>query len=103
MHKYISLNQAIDLLPIRPAISTIYRWCTCGHTINGTKEAIQLEHVYIGRRLFTTEQWLEDFITRCKAARQAAQEKRRFGKPDRYIYRYLAQAEADIILRKAGI
>ena len=54
MRKYLTLAEAAQLLPHRPAASTLWRWSVKGFYIRAVDEIIRLQHVHIGRRIFTT-------------------------------------------------
>lgn len=56
--RYLTLNEARALLPGRPSLSSIWRWCVEGN------RGIQIQHVRVGRRIFITEGALDDW---CKA------------------------------------
>jgi hypothetical protein len=59
----VSLNEAVDLLPGRPHLSTLRRWC--GRGVRG----VRLETVVVGGRRFTSRVAIEQFIERTTAAR----------------------------------
>jgi hypothetical protein len=63
----ISLADARDFLPNRPDISTLFRWCTPG--VRG----ITLEHVRIGKRIYTSREAVQRFITRTTEAETSGQ------------------------------
>ena len=102
MRKYVTLAEAAQLLPNRPAACTLWRWCVKGFYIRAVDEIIRLRHVHIGRRIFTTEQWLEQFIDDLSAARDA-ERKCQASRPGRKVDRILELYKADSILRRAGI
>jgi hypothetical protein len=56
----ITLSQARELLPTRPDISTLFRWCVTG--IRG----VRLEYWRVGSRLLTTAEALEAFNRRLR-------------------------------------
>ena len=60
----INLNQAAKLLPNRPHISTLWRWCRKG--VNG----VRLDYWRAGRRILTTPEALEQFCARLAEADQ---------------------------------
>ena len=53
---YIPLSAASKLIPGRPAISTLHRWCTRG--VRGVK----LANIRIGSRRFTTQDAIDEFV-----------------------------------------
>ncbi|MEE9296082.1 MAG: DUF1580 domain-containing protein [Phycisphaerae bacterium] len=63
----IDLNAAAKLLPNRPHISTLWRWCRKG--VNG----IRLDYWRAGRRILTTPEALERFCTRLAEADRAGE------------------------------
>jgi len=57
---YLTLAQAARLMPGTPAPSTIWRWARKGiAAADGGR--VRLQHVRMGRRVFTTGQWLAKF------------------------------------------
>ena len=58
--KLVSMTEAAKILPLvdgkKPHLSTIFRWMKIG--IRG----VQLEHIYIGRKLCTSEEALQRFF-----------------------------------------
>ena len=74
MNMYITLDEATELLPIKPNRSTIWRWCARGIYVRGVDEVVRMKFVRIGRKLFTTADWVEEFIHRLTAATMATHE-----------------------------
>ena len=103
MRKYVTLQQAAALLPVKVCVSTIRRWCARGVYVPTVKEVIRLQYVFIGRRMATTPEWLEEFIDRLKAARMTERQWRSGGRPGSKFQRFMELCEADIVLRRAGI
>ena len=66
-----------------------------------TKRVVRLEHVNIGRRLFTTKKWVEEFIAELTAAKACHPEG--IPKTATKKQRLRELQEADEILRRAGI
>jgi hypothetical protein len=63
----ISLAQAAELLPTKPHLSQLHRWCEAGFDLNhGRRDVppnvIYLESWWIGRRRVTTRDALERFV-----------------------------------------
>lgn len=56
MKNYISLREAARQLPGRPHLSTCHRWAEKG--VNG----IFLETIKVGRRRFTTQEAIDQFL-----------------------------------------
>ena len=52
----IPLSAASKLIPGRPTISTLHRWCTRG--VRGVK----LENIRVGSRRFTTQDAIDEFV-----------------------------------------
>ena len=102
MRKYLTLAEAAQLLPRTLATCTVWRWCVKGFYIRFVDEIIRLRHVRIGRKMFTTEEWLEQFIDDLSAAREA-ERRCRASRPGRKVDRILQLYEADSVLRQAGI
>ena len=69
MQEYITLEEAAAKLPGKPAMCTVWRWARRGLRVNQANVVVKLQVVYIGRKLCTTEQWLEDFFRRVTEAR----------------------------------
>lgn len=61
LQSLLSLKEARDLLPGKPDLSTIFRWALYGC------RGVRLQHLRIGRRLYTREEWLNRFITELTA------------------------------------
>jgi len=101
MRKYLTLAEAAQLLPRPPVSATLWRWCVKGFYIRYVDKIIRLRHVRIGRKMFTTEEWLEQFVDDLSAAREA-ERKCRTSRPGRKVDRILQLYEADGILRQAG-
>ena len=101
MEDYIRLDEAAKLVPGKPAPATLWRWCTVGITIRAADEVVRLRFVRIGRKFFTTADWLDEFIHRATAVTLRALVKDRPRKVSRDRLRQLA--EADEILARAGI
>jgi hypothetical protein len=100
MRQYITLEEAAKLTPATVSPCTLWRWCAKGFYISGAKQLVRLQHVCVGRRMFTTEQWLEEFIVTLSAAKELArQARKRPGKLERLLEVYHAEA----VLRRAGI
>lgn len=57
----ISLSQAVDFVPRRPHVATVWRWATKG--VRG----VRLATVIIGGRRMVTPAALEDFLQRLNA------------------------------------
>jgi hypothetical protein len=53
---YMPLNEVAKRLPGHPHISTIHRWVSDG--VRG----VRLRSQRIGNRVFTTEEWIDEFI-----------------------------------------
>lgn len=101
MKNYISLHEAATRLPVPVAKSTLWRWCTKGFYIPAAKHIVRMQHVNIGRKMFTTEQWVEQFIDDLTAVKALQREAK--GKKPGKLERPLELYEADAILRRAGI
>lgn len=64
------LARASELLPGRPSVNCIWRWCRRGLLgRNGVR--IRLQHVRVGGKIFTSREWITDF-TRQLAESDAA-------------------------------
>jgi len=103
MTNYISLAEAAELLPTRPAACTVWRWCTKGLYVRRTGQVVRLRCVFIGRKMFTTPDSVEEFIHRLTAARMGRYEPVIDRKRPPHGHEPLSQAEVDEILREAGI
>ena len=98
MQQYLKLSDAAKLTPLEVSPCTVWRWCVKGFYIKAAKKTLRLEHVVIGRRLLTTQEWIDRFIAEITAARVAIREKKP-GKFERLMELY----EAEATLRRAGI
>jgi len=104
MLNYITLREAAGILPGAPSVCTLWRWCRQGLRVRGTDRVAWLKHVYIGRRLYTSSEWLQEFLDELAAPTAStcpATVTLRWGNrsPDRR--RQIAEAER--ILEEAGI
>jgi len=63
----LKINEALDLVPGRPHLSTLWRWCHRG--VRG----IKLETVLIGGTRFTSREALQRFFDRTTAAADGVQ------------------------------
>jgi hypothetical protein len=54
--KLLSLSEAAELLPNRPHVSTLWRWCRRG------VKGVRLRTLIVGGRRYTTPSFLEDFV-----------------------------------------
>ena len=58
---YISLAEAAEKTPGKPTAATVWRWARKGLSArNGAN--VKLQHVRVGGRVYTTEQWLNEFF-----------------------------------------
>lgn len=103
MDEYITLQEAAELLPTKPAQSTIWRWCARGIYVRGADQIVRMQFVRIGRKMFTTSDWLEEFIHRLTATTMAAHEEWMDRHKKLRPGRLRQLAEADEILARAGI
>ena len=100
MLTYLTLKEAAEVLPGHPTPCTVHRWCRRGVPVRGTSRRAKLKHIYVGRRMFTSREWVEDFLAALDADSRGGTIRRR--RPSR-AGRKRALAEADAILREAGI
>ena len=103
MRKYLTLREASELLPSKPAVATVWRWARRGVEVPEINTLVRLQYAWIGRRVFTTAEWLDDFIDRMTAARTAQEMCRAGGRDGRKWREFIRLAEADIVLRRARI
>lgn len=97
----ITLTDARNLVPGRPDVATLWRWAMKG--VGGVK----LETERWGRRLFTTEQWLNEFQTTlreraCCAPAAASSQSPRQPRPRTSTRREQQIAAAEKRLESAG-
>lgn len=62
----LSLAQAARLIPSRPHVSTLWRWC--GRGVRG----VRLRTVIVGGRRYTTAAYVADFVAELSASPEAA-------------------------------
>ena len=103
MRKYLTMAQAAELLPIKRSAATLWRWCVKGVYVPRVNTIVRLQHVYVGRRLMTTEAWIEEFFDQLTLARDAERKLRVVGKPGSKYDRIMELYKADATLRRAGI
>lgn len=100
MLTYLTLKEASEVLPGNPHPCTVYRWCRQGVPVRGTSGRTELRHIYVGRRMFTSQEWIEEFLAALNADRPGAEIRgRRLPRAGRKS----SLAEAEAILRRAGI
>ena len=58
--QYLTVSEAAKSAPGRPSASAVWRWCRRGIVVNG--ERLFLEHIRVGKRLFTSKEWLQEFF-----------------------------------------
>lgn len=59
--RYLTLEEAVQLVPRHPSAGTIWRWIRRGvWTRHGGN--VRLRHVRIGGRVYTTEDWIRQFL-----------------------------------------
>ena len=58
---YITLAEAANLAPGRPHPSTIWKWARRGFQTRAG-ELVRLQHLRVGKRIYTTEHWIDDFL-----------------------------------------
>ena len=100
MLTYLTLKEASEVLPGKPHHCTVYRWCHRGVPIRGARQRAKIRHIYVGRRMFTSQEWIEEFLAALSTDRPDADIRRR--RPSR-AGRKGSLAEAEAILREAGI
>jgi len=103
MTRYLSLAEAAASLPTRPAVCTVWRWCVKGLHVRKTGQTVKLRCVFIGRKMFTTPDSVEEFIHRLTAARLGPFEPVLERKRPPHGHQPMSQAEVDEILREASI
>ena len=59
---YLTMAEAAKLTPGRPEANTVWRWARRGLKVRGRNEKLWLQHVRVGGRIFTTEDWLYEFF-----------------------------------------
>ena len=56
----ISLTEATKISPGRPSTNCVWRWCRKGVRARGGTR-VRLRHVRVGGKIFTSQQWLDEF------------------------------------------
>lgn len=91
---WITLEKAGELLPDPKHASTLWRWHRNGYRCrNGL--SVQLQARRIGKRMFTTQAWMEEFIRAVNENDLDRQQEEQLRIPD--------HATADAMLRAAGM
>lgn len=98
---YLTLAEAAQKTPGRPTSSTIWRWARHGLTLRNGRE-VHLQYVRVGGRMYTTEQWLADFMEAVTAADLEDVPLRHPNRQPRSEYVRHSAREADRALREAG-
>lgn len=57
---YITLTQAAKMAPGRPSINCLWRWARKG-VLARSGQRVRLQHLRIGGKIFTTEEWVRHF------------------------------------------
>lgn len=105
---WLTLTEARALVPGRPNVSTLFRWCRDGVSIGGQR--VRLEFVRAGRRFFITREAIGRFLEAQSAADLAAHDAQAVvggmellpkGRTEKRRGREIAAARAR--LEKAGI
>ncbi|MGD8453620.1 MAG: hypothetical protein PVJ57_17540 [Phycisphaerae bacterium] len=79
---FMTLEEATRWIPRRFSAATIWRWIRYGLTTSsGT--VVKLRHLQIGRRMFTTAAWLQEFFDALTAAADQAFQGRSKRRPQR--------------------
>jgi len=73
--EYLTLPQAAKACPSRTHESALYRWIVKG-VLSRSGARIKLEHLRVGRKMFTTREWLFTFFRELAAANVAYAEQR---------------------------
>lgn len=96
---YLTLTEAARLTPRRPTAGTIWRWARRGVRARDGR-TIRLQHVRVGGRVYTSEQWLRSFF-----AELAEADLTRWHHPNRISRPQTTAAHhaADAELREAGL
>ncbi len=103
---YITLAQAANQSPGRPSANAVWRWCRKGIK-SRAGQRIRLKHIRAGGRVFTSEQWLNEFFQAVAQADQAYFERpeptvdQPPSRTDKQRQGSIAQAERE--LKAAGI
>ena len=63
----LTLTEAAKISPGRPSTNCIWRWCRRG-VLSRSGERVQLRHLRMGGKLFTTARWLDEFGSRLAEA-----------------------------------
>ena len=78
-------------------------WCKKGICVRRTGRRTRLKHIHLARQLFTTAEWIEDFLAEIAGEVGPDQPGRPAYQPTLPPHRRRALAEADAILAEAGI
>ena len=65
--EHLTLTEAAKMAPGRPSTSCVWRWCRRG-VLSRMGERVQLRHMRVGGKLFTTASWLNEFGNRLAEA-----------------------------------
>lgn len=58
----LSLAEATHIIPSRPSIPTLWRWCRRGTVPRGGGPRIRLRHVRLGGRIFIAPEWIREYM-----------------------------------------
>ncbi len=67
LNALIPLPDTPPLIPGRPHVSAVWRWCRRG-VLARSGERVRLEHVRMGGKLFTSKAWIDTFARTLAAA-----------------------------------
>ena len=71
LKELLTLEEAAQLVPGSPALSTLWRWARVG-SVACDGEVITLRVARVGRRLCTTKAWLRQFADRLESPEEVA-------------------------------
>src|SRR5690242_16095034 len=63
----ITITEAAQRSPGRPSTNCIWRWCRKG-VLSRNGQRVRLQHLRIGGKIFTRQQWLDEFGAQVAAA-----------------------------------
>ena len=62
MFSYLSLSEAVEMIPSKPSTNAFWRWCRRGlKARNGN--IVRMEHCRIGGKIYVTEDAIEQFFS----------------------------------------
>ena len=74
--EFVPLKKATALVPGGASYLAIWRWCRVGLKVKGVERRIRLKHRRLGKHVYTTARWLDEFMKTLTEADQVGKARR---------------------------